>query len=62
MIGIPLMFMCLTNTGDLLAELFITTYSKIIRFFSRKLCKNKLKMAYSATRFHENKEEIVNSI
>ena len=53
------MFMCLTNTGDLLAELFITSYTKFIRFFSKKLCKNKLKMPYSSTMFHENKQEMV---
>ena len=59
MIGIPLMFMCLTNTGDLLAELFIATYSKCIRFFNRRLCKHKLRMPYSSSEFRENKEEIV---
>ena len=59
MIGIPLMFMCLNNTGDLLAEIFITTYTKSIRFFSKKLCKNKLKMPYSVSKFQENKENMV---
>ena len=59
MIGIPLMFMCLTNTGDLLAEVFITTYTKCIRFLYRRLCKHKLKMPYSASQFQENKQEMV---
>jgi hypothetical protein len=59
MIGIPLMFMCLTNTGDLLAEVFITTYSKCIRFFYRRLFRHKLKMPYSSAKFQENKQEIV---
>ncbi len=58
-IGIPLMLMCLTNTGDLLADIFITTYTKCIRFFSKRLCRNKLKMPYSASRFNENKQEMV---
>jgi hypothetical protein len=47
------------NTGDLLAELFITLYSKCIRYFYRKLFKHKLKMPYSATKFQENKQEMV---
>lgn len=59
MIGIPLMFMCLTNTGDLLAELFINVYSKTIRFFYRRLCRHKLKMLYSSSKFDENKREMV---
>ena len=59
MIGIPLMFMCLTNTGDLLAELFIISYSKCIRFLYKRLFRHKLKMPYSASKFQENKEEMV---
>lgn len=59
MIGIPLMFMCLTNTGDLLAELFITSYSKCIRFFYKRMFKHKLKIPYSSSKFQENKEEMV---
>lgn len=59
MIGIPLMFMCLTNTGDLLAELFITSYSSCIRFFYKRIFKNKLKIPYSSSKFQENKEEMV---
>ena len=59
MIGIPLMFMCLTNTGDLLDEVFITTYTKCIRFLYRRLCKHKLKMPYSASQYQENKQEMV---
>ena len=60
MIGIPLMFMCLTNTGDLLAELFINSYSKTIRFIYKRLCKAKLRMMYSSSRYVEKKEEMVN--
>ena len=62
MIGIPLMFMCLTNTGDLLAELFIISYSKCIRFLYKRLFRHKLKMPYSASKFQENKEEMVKNI
>ena len=43
MIGIPLMFMCLTYTGDLLADAFISGYSKIINFAYRQLCRGGLK-------------------
>ncbi|CAF0710376.1 unnamed protein product [Brachionus calyciflorus] len=60
MIGIPLMFMCLTNTGDLLAELFIISYSKCIRFFYRRIFKHKLKIPYSSSKFEENKQEMLN--
>lgn len=35
------MFMCLTHTGDLLADAFISGYSKIVNFFYRKICRNK---------------------
>jgi hypothetical protein len=35
MFGIPLMIMCLTNTGDLLAFFFIKYYSKTIDFIHR---------------------------
>lgn len=59
MIGIPLMFMCLTNTGDLLAELFITVYSKSIRLIYRLTCKHKLKMHYSASRYQEKRENML---
>jgi hypothetical protein len=60
MIGIPLFFICLTNTGDLLAEVFIYCYSKCVRFIFRRLFKHKLKMPYSASKFQENKQEMVN--
>lgn len=59
MIGIPLMFMCLTNTGDLLAEIFISCYTTCIKFITKRLCKHKLKMPYSATKYQENKQEIL---
>ena len=59
LIGIPLMFMCLANTGDLLAEIFIICYSKCIKFITKRLCKHKLKMPYSASKFQENKQEMV---
>jgi hypothetical protein len=39
MIGIPLMFMCLTYTGDLLADAFISGYSKMVNFFYRQVCR-----------------------
>ncbi|CAF0985054.1 unnamed protein product [Adineta steineri] len=42
MIGIPLMFMCLTYTGDLLADAFITSYSKMVNFFYRQFCRTRL--------------------
>jgi hypothetical protein len=62
MIGIPLMFMCLTNTGDLLAELFINLYSKTIRFIYKRICRTKLRMIYSSSKFSEKKQEMVNII
>ena len=37
MIGIPIMIMCLTNTGDLLAVVFIKYYSMVMNFLHRKL-------------------------
>ena len=43
MIGIPLMFMCLTYTGDLLADAFISGYSKMINFVYRLICRGRLK-------------------
>jgi hypothetical protein len=43
MFGIPLMFMCLTYTGDLLADAFISIYSKMVNFFCRQLCRGRLK-------------------
>ena len=39
MIGIPLMFMCLTYTGDLLADAFISGYSKMVNFIYRQVCR-----------------------
>lgn len=39
MIGIPLMIMCLTNIGDLLAEIFISFYLKSSKFFIAQMCK-----------------------
>ncbi|CAF3143707.1 unnamed protein product [Rotaria socialis] len=43
MIGIPLMFMCLTYTGDLLADAFISGYSKMVNFICRQICRGQLK-------------------
>ncbi|CAF1153553.1 unnamed protein product [Rotaria sp. Silwood1] len=43
MIGIPLMFMCLTYTGDLLADAFISGYSKMVNFLYRQICRGRLK-------------------
>jgi len=43
MFGIPLMFMCLTYTGDLLADAFISLYSKMVNFFYRLLCRGRMK-------------------
>ncbi|CAF3726586.1 unnamed protein product [Adineta steineri] len=43
MIGIPLMFMCLTYTGDLLADAFISGYSRMINFVYRRICRGHLK-------------------
>ena len=37
MFGIPIMIMCLTNTGDLLAFLFIKYYSLTINYAQRKI-------------------------
>ena len=37
------MFMCLTYTGDLLADAFIYVYSKMINFIYRQVCRGKLK-------------------
>ena len=37
------MFMCLTYTGDLLADAFISGYSKIVNCFCRHICRGKLK-------------------
>ncbi|CAF4353584.1 unnamed protein product [Rotaria socialis] len=47
MLGIPLMFMCLTYTGDLLADAFITGYSKIVNFLCRRLCRRHLRSCLS---------------
>jgi hypothetical protein len=35
--------MCLTYTGDLLADAFISIYSKMVNFFCRQLCRGRLK-------------------
>lgn len=43
MIGIPLMFMCLTYTGDLLADAFISGYSRMVNFLYRLVCRGRLK-------------------
>ena len=43
MFGIPLMFMCLTYTGDLLADAFISVYSKIVNLICRQICRGRLK-------------------
>lgn len=43
MIGIPLMFMCLTYTGDLLADAFISGYSKIVNCVYRLIFRGCLK-------------------
>jgi hypothetical protein len=43
MIGIPLMFMCLTYTGDLLADAFISVYSKMVNCICRLVCRGPLK-------------------
>jgi hypothetical protein len=43
MFGIPLMFMCLTYTGDLLADAFIFVYSKMINFIYRQICRGRLR-------------------
>lgn len=48
MFGIPLMFMCLTYTGDLLADAFISGYSKLINFICRQLCNGTFKNCLSA--------------
>ncbi|CAF2166519.1 unnamed protein product [Rotaria magnacalcarata] len=47
MLGIPLMFMCLTYTGDLLADVFITGYSKMVNFLCRRLCHRHLRSCLS---------------
>lgn len=47
MFGIPLMFMCLTYTGDLLADAFISGYSKIVNFVIRRICRRRLKSCLS---------------
>lgn len=43
MFGIPLMFMCLTYTGDLLADAFISLYSKMVNLISRKFHRDRMK-------------------
>jgi hypothetical protein len=43
MFGIPLMFMCLTYTGDLLADVFISLYSKMVNFIYRQICRGRMK-------------------
>ena len=42
MFGIPLMFMCLTYTGDLLADAFISLYSKIVNCISRQFYRDRM--------------------
>ena len=37
------MFMCLTYTGDLLADVFISGYSKMVNFLYRQVCRGRLK-------------------
>jgi len=48
MFGIPLMFMCLTYTGDLLADVFILIYSKMVNCVYRQLCRGPFKSCLSA--------------
>lgn len=43
MFGIPLMFMCLTYTGDLLADAFISGYSKLVNFSYRQIRRSRLR-------------------
>jgi hypothetical protein len=43
MFGIPLMFMCLTYTGDLLADGFISVYSKMVNLLSRLVCRRRMR-------------------
>jgi len=43
MFGIPLMFMCLTYTGDLLADAFISGYSKMVNCICRIVCRGRLR-------------------
>ncbi|KAI0978568.1 hypothetical protein GJ496_004854, partial [Pomphorhynchus laevis] len=41
--GIPLMFICLTNTGDVLANIFINSYSKAVNSFCLTCCNKRLR-------------------
>lgn len=45
MIGIPIMIMYLTNTGDLLAYVFIKYYSMTSHFIHRKIRQRKTKLS-----------------
>lgn len=44
MFGIPLMFMCLTYTGDLLADAFISVYSKMVNLLCRQFQRGRMKV------------------
>ena len=66
MFGIPLMFMCLTYTGDLLADAFISLYSKMVNFFYRAICRGRLRayLPYYARQSFEQtdvKEKVLRS-
>jgi hypothetical protein len=58
MFGIPLMFMCLTFTGDLLADAFISIYSKMVNFLYRQICRGQLRtyLPYSTRQSFEQPE------
>ena len=38
------MFMCLTNTGDLLADAFISVYSKMVNLICRQFQRGRMKV------------------
>ncbi|CAF0743737.1 unnamed protein product [Adineta ricciae] len=56
MFGIPIMIMCLTNTGDLLAFFFIKYYSLTIHFTQRLLKSRRAKL------YHQNQTEYVEHV
>ncbi|CAF1154560.1 unnamed protein product [Adineta ricciae] len=56
MFGIPIMIMCLTNTGDLLAFFFIKYYSLTIHFTQRLLKSRRAKL------YHQNQTEYVQHV